>query len=212
LLAKVVEETQAERINDTMSRKITITLIFFLFLLPFVSWYYLKSGLDWRKKAQDVLNGTREFPVLPFHTLSGIPLEKSQLENHVSLLVLVPCDGTADQMELITKLYLQFKETQKANYLFLDTCSNASLALPDTVKQKVFVLQGDEARQSAAVLMEGWPTGKTYALIDKSGILRAYYTATTKDEKKTLVEHMALLLPRDHSEKVQLKRDAEKKK
>jgi len=194
-----------------MSRKITVTLIFFLFLLPFVSWYYLKSGLDWRKKAQDVLNGTKEFPVLPFQALSGIPMENSQLENHVSLVILVSCDSVENQMDLITKLYLQFKETHKANYLFLDTCSSTTLVLPDTVKQNVFVIQGADALQSARALIEGWPAGKTYALVDKSGVIRAYYTANTHDEKKTLVEHMALLLPRDNSEKVQLKRDAEKK-
>jgi len=194
-----------------MSRKITVTLIFFLFLLPFVSWYYLKSGLDWRKKAQDVLNGTREFPVLPFHAISGIPMENSQLENHVSLVVLVSCDNEADQMDLITKLYLQFKETHKANYLFLDTCSNTPLVLPDTVVQNVFIIDSTDALLTSRALIEGWPPGKTYALVDKSGIIRAYYTANNHDEKKTLVEHMALLLPRDNSEKVQLKRDAEKK-
>jgi hypothetical protein len=194
-----------------MSRKITITLIFFLFLLPFVSWYYLQSGLDWRKKAQAVMNGKKEFPELPFHTVLGLPLEKSEIENHVSLLILVSCDSLSSQMDLISRLYHQFKETHKANYFFIDTCSMASQSLPDTLKQNIYTINCNDSLHVCTPLLEDWPPGKTFALVDKYGIIRAYYAAHTHDEKKTLVEHMALLLPRDYSEKVQLKRDVEKK-
>ena len=45
-----------------MSKKFLVTIVLILFLLPFVSWYYLQSGLDWRKDAQAVMNGTNPFP------------------------------------------------------------------------------------------------------------------------------------------------------
>jgi len=194
-----------------MSRKITITLLFFLFLLPFVSWYYLRSGLEWRKKAQAVLNGTKEFPELQFRSTSGILLEKTQLENHVSLVVMVKCNDLSSQMELVQTLYLQFKETKKANFFFLDTCQQKLLVIPDTLKENIYALSCPDSLNTCSELLHDWPPGDQFALVDRHGIIRAYYTADTHDEKKMLVEHMAILIPRDYTEKVELKRDAEKK-
>jgi len=199
-----------EGIYLAMSRKLTITLIFFLFLLPFVSWYYLQSGLNWRKKAQDILSGTQPLPELPFHSLQDRLMERSQLENHVSLLILVSCDSLSTQVEFISKLYKQFKETHKANFLFLDTCSNQVLTLPDTLKESLYTLHCHDTISTCAELFLVWPADKSYALIDKNGIIRAYYPARNHDEKKMLVEHMAILIPRDYSEKVQLKRETQK--
>ena len=157
------------------------------------------------------MNGTKEFPVLPFHSLKGLPLDKSQLENHVSLVAILSCDSLTKQMELITKLYADFKETHKANYFFLDTCGINPLNLPDTLIQNIYTINCKDSLRSCTALLKEWPSGKTYALLDKNGIIRAYYSADSHDEKKTLEEHMAILLPRDYSEKVQLKREVEKK-
>jgi len=194
-----------------MSRKLTVTLVFFIFLLPFVSWYYLRSGLEWRKNVQSVLNGKQELPELSFRSKTGIPLEKSQLENHVSLVVLVSCDSLVSQMDLVKTLYLQFKDTQKANFLFVDTCQLDSLILPDTIKENIYTFQCNDTLAVCDSLLMNWSPGSQFALVDRHGIIRAYYPARTHDEKKMLVEHMAILIPRDYTEKVQLKRDAEKK-
>jgi predicted metal-binding protein len=194
-----------------MSRKITVVLIFFLFLLPFVSWYYLQSGLTWRKKAQEVLHGTEAFPMIPLQSLSGVPMEKSELENHVSLVALVECDSIDGQLEFITKLYSQFKETRKANFIFIDTCREVELTFPDSLSRGIYTMGCNDSLHSCAPLLETWPSGKLYALLDKTGTIRAYYQAKTQDQKQMLVEHMALLLPRDHGEKVQLKREVEKR-
>jgi hypothetical protein len=43
-------------------------------------------------------------------------------------------------------------------------------------------------------------------LVDRHAVIRSYYAGQTKDEKKQLVEHMALLIPRERSDKVELKR------
>lgn len=195
-----------------MSRKITIALIFFLFLTPFVSWYYLKSGLDWRKKAEAVMSGKQKLPELPFQNVTtGKPFEKSQLEYHVSLLVLVSCDNASTQQELAGTFYQQFKETHKANFLFVDTCIPSTFVLPDTLRENVYLLHCADSLSSCKSLLQDWPTGQNFALIDKTGVIRSYYAAGNQDEKKMLLEHMALLLPRDYSEKVELKRQVDKK-
>lgn len=194
-----------------MSRKITVTLIFFIFLLPFVSWYYLRSGLEWRKNVQSVLNGKKELPDLPFRSITGIPFDQSQVENHVSLVVLVSCDSLSSQMDLVKTLYQQFKDTQKANFLFVDTCQLDTLLFPDAVKENIYTIHCNDTLASCDSIINNWSPGCQFALVDRHGIIRAYYQAKTHDEKKMLVEHMAILIPRDYTEKVELKRDAEKK-
>ena len=81
-----------------MSRKFLVTIVLILFLLPFVSWYYLQSGLNWRKKAQEVMNGTEVFPVGKYLMADGRMLTPDSLENHVTLVAFLPCgSGGAEQ-------------------------------------------------------------------------------------------------------------------
>jgi len=192
-----------------MSRKLTLILLFFLFLLPFVSWYYLQSGLNWRKEAQQIMSGTKPFPQLPLISFKGVPMDKSQLEYHVSLVTIVSCDSLEDQMKLVTKLYSQFKSTKKANFIFIDTCQSLDLMLPDSMMTSSFMLHCGDSLNSCVSLLQDWPAGHSMALLDKKGVIRAYYPTHTHDEKKLLVEHMALLLPRDLGEKVEVKRKTE---
>lgn len=158
------------------------------------------------------MNGKQKMPELPFqHSISGKPFEKSQLEYHVSLLVLLSCNSAASQQELAGTLYHHFKDSHKANFLFVDTCSQSTFSLSDTLRENVYLLHCSDSLSSCKSLLQDWPAGQNFALIDKAGVIRAYYAAGNHDEKKMLLEHMALLLPRDHSEKVELKRQGDKK-
>ena len=67
-----------------MSRKFLVTIILILFLLPFVSWYYLQSGLNWRKAAQEVMHGTTPFPAVKYDNGNGLKFSNELLEEHVS--------------------------------------------------------------------------------------------------------------------------------
>jgi hypothetical protein len=55
-----------------------------------------------------------------------------------------------------------------------------------------------------------WEKSKPFALVDRKGVIRSYYGIASDDEKRTLVEHMSLLLPREREEKVELKRGEKK--
>ena len=189
-----------------MSRKLTVALVFFLFLLPFVSWYYLQSGLNWRKKAQEELRGKEPFPLLAFKSRTGVPLEESGFERHVSLVTRLSCDFDSAQWDLVGRLYSQFKETKKANFIFIGDCAEKPFIIPDSIQRDVFLNPCTDSLQTCKAILKDWPAGSRYALVDRFGIVRSYYPAKTHDEKRILVEHMALLLPRDRSEKVELKR------
>jgi hypothetical protein len=185
-----------------MSRKLFITLILILFLLPFVSWYYLKSGLEWRKQAQQLMSGTALFPEGQFVDMSGATLVPENITDHVTLVTRLPCDDTST-VHTLDLIYNQFKETKKANFILLHDCETIRV---DSVRSGWLDYSCKDTSGLCAILSKGWPSGKNHALIDRERKIRSYYSSSTQDEKRILLEHMALLLPRERSEKVELKR------
>jgi hypothetical protein len=193
-----------------MSRKFLVTIILILFLLPFVSWYYLQSGLNWRKAAQEIMNGTQPFPSIEYADSTGQKFSTALLEEHVSIVAFVSCTGGYDQLNVLLELYDQFKETNKANFILLDSCAAAMTTARDPSKKNWYLLPCLDTMTLCVSLLNEWPDGKTFALVDRNKVIRSYYGIATKDEKRMLVEHMALLLPRERQEKVELKRGDKK--
>lgn len=191
-----------------MKRKLFVTIILLLLLLPFVSWYYLRSGLQWRKAAQDVMSGTTPFPDIALVDREGRTWPAGTLSDRVSLVTYAPCSPDTAWDHLLALLYDQFKDTGKSNFIILDSCAAQAVVAHEGWKATYHV----DCSASGALctqLAAEWPVGKAFALVDKHRAIRAYYPAGTTDEKRMLLEHMALLLPRERSEKVELKRGNE---
>ncbi len=193
-----------------MSRKFYVTLILILFLLPLVSWYYLQSGLTWRKNAQDHMKGTESFPSGQWVDTDQRSLTSDSLSEYVTLVTRIDCDQSADLSNTLDQFYTQFKETKKTAYIILDECGIDSLAYTDLRKQTWYVFSCQDSTGLCARLLKNWPAGTTHALVDKKQLIRSYYSSATNDDKRILLEHMALLLPRERSEKVELKRGNQK--
>lgn len=189
-----------------ISRKLTVTLVLILFLLPLGSWYYLKSGLKWRQQVQSAMNGSTPVAGLPYYTSVGTRLTDEELSEHVSLLTIIDCSDDAAQRELINRFYNQFKETKKANFIFFDTCSVDSHSWIGQLPRYTYIISCSDTLNHCSTILESWPAGKSYALVDRKGIIRSYYAADSTDNKRIMLEHMALLIPREHGEKVELKR------
>lgn len=188
-----------------MSRKLVVTLVLILFLLPFVSWYYLKRGLEWRKDVQQIMNGTSPFPEQEWVDADGRKFSTDILDNQVTLVSQVSCENHASQTELLDKLYDQFKETGKAHFFILDRCGTLTLP-PGATRTNWHVIDCQDSLKQCNALLTAWPPSTQHALIDRKKIIRSYYPGTTDDEKRVLLEHMALLIPRERSDKVELKR------
>lgn len=193
-----------------MSRKFLVTIILILFLLPFVSWYYLQSGLNWRKAAQEVMHGKTPFPAVDYNNGNGLKFSNELLEEHVSIVSFISCANGEDQMNVLHELYEQFKETNKANFILLDSCQTDIMGTGDQVKKNWYRIPCSDSLTLCRSLLNDWPAGKTFALVDRNKVIRSYYGIGTTDEKRMLVEHMALLLPRERQEKVELKRGDKK--
>lgn len=187
-----------------MSRKLLVTLILILFLFPFVSWYYLQRGLDWRKEAQEVMKGKEPFPAGEWKDHAGNMISTEQLEGKVTLVTFLNCDQMDEKKILLDELYEQFKETGKAHFIILDTCQTNMFS--DPLRKDWIVLSCSDSMNLCDLLSENWPAEKSHALVDRDKHIRSYYASSTEEEKRILLEHMALLLPRERSEKVELKR------
>jgi hypothetical protein len=120
-------------------------------------------------------------------------------------VTLVRCEDKDELLHLLDQLYDQFKETKKANFIILDSCTSGEFFL-DTSKSKWRIFLCSDSINLCTALKPGWEQGKRHALVDRHAILRSYYASNSDEEKKMLLEHMALLLPRERSDKVELKR------
>lgn len=192
-----------------MRRKFLITLVLFLFLFPFVSWYYLRSGLHWRQDAQAIMNGTEEVVDIPFYDSKGKKQPASVFEENVSLVSYLPCQSDTSWSGLVSLFYNQFKDTKKANLIFLDTCLSSNVLL-DTAWRQTYIIPCDTTPEFCLQWKHSWMPATSFALVDRKRIIRSFYPATTKEEKRLLLEHMALLLPGERTEKVELKRGTNK--
>src|SRR3990170_565788 len=188
-----------------MPRKLLITLILILFLFPFISWYYLQRGLDWRKEAQEIMKGSQPFPTGQWQDISDKKFSSGQLEGNVTLVTYISCENPQQQSDLLNAFYLQFKESKKAYFIILDTCSTTSFT-SDPTKINWHIFSCSDSVDLCNRLYAEWPAGKNHALVDRHQKIRSYYASGTEEEKRILLEHMALLLPRERSDKVELKR------
>lgn len=177
-----------------------------LFLLPFVSWYYLQSGLDWRKQAQVIMSGKQLFPEGKWIDQHKKIFSTGLLAEHVSIVSILTCENKDSVATTLSTFYRQFKETKKANFIILNMCDETPAFIGDTSKSDWFVFDCKDSNTVCNVILANWPSGKTHALIDRNKVIRAYYDEHTKDQKRVLLEHMALLLPRERSEHIELKR------
>ncbi len=194
-----------------MSRKFLVTIVLILFLLPFVSWYYLQSGLEWRKDAQAVMNGTSLFPAGTCVLADGRKFSTDSLEGRVTLITYVSCDSNdGDQKDVLQALYDQFRETGKAAFVLLDSCQSGSANVPQVQHKNWYVIPCTDSLTICTAVTSLWEKGKIFALVDRKGVIRSYYAINTTNEKRMLVEHMSLLLPRERQEKVELKRGEKK--
>ena len=157
------------------------------------------------------MNGTQPFPTGSFTISDGMVLTTDSLVNHVTLIAYLPCNAEEEgNKAVLAAVFDQFKDTHKAAYVLLDTCGVGAKYKAADNRYGWFVVGCPDSTGFCATLRKDWPIGASFALMDRKGIIRSYYNAQTKDEKRTLVEHMSLLLPRERQEEVELKRGEKK--
>ncbi|NUQ24554.1 MAG: hypothetical protein HUU34_11430 [Saprospiraceae bacterium] len=207
--------------------KRTIVQLLALFLLlaalPAGSWYYLKSGLDYHRKAMAELKDLGVMPmpqaILP---AAGAALPADSLKNRLAITGFVSLSEEAalDQYGAdLSKLHEQFDERKDVIFVTYAEGDSSSMTafvdkyqLLDETQCYFFVTDAQQIQQAkAAYHLPAENPGQWWiALTDTNLKLRRFYEADKQAEVKRLVEHIALLAPRIKERDLLYKREREK--
>ncbi len=156
-----------------------VALFLLLVVVPFGSWYYLKSGLDYRKQALSEL--------LPKDSISLSQDSLSIFHGNTTILVL---GQDTSSFQVIRTIGKQFEKVPYFQCIFLDSTAadHGFTPLPSGYAAEAL----KKYRQA-------------YLLIDTSATIRNVYNASKQDVQK-LIAHTAIVLPREKESDIELKR------
>lgn len=168
-----------------MKHLVKIGVIFLVVVLPAGSWFYLQTGLNYRKAALEQLK--------PLGKLDRALVEHSgDFQSKTTLLQLA--DGEAD---IAAKLYDQFGEAETFQIVSSDvTVPKYNWRMLDA---------GDEM-----ALKTLYPKAN-YILLDTSVTIRHIYEEPSAEIVKDLVSHVAIVLPRKKDKDIKMKSDRDGK-
>jgi len=165
-------------------RYLVPTLVFaLLFIVPAGSWYYLQSGLNYRKAALKELEPKMKFE-------SNI-IVADKVKSKTTLLQLKSVDN-----EVMPKVFDQYGKSQTFQMYSLDTPTELAPNWKSIPVTQADVLSGqfDEAG---------------FVLIDTSMMVRNTYPADMEGVRK-MIEHTSIILPRVREIDIKMKRDGRK--
>lgn len=199
--------------NQTPLRRFLYVTILSLLLVvfPAMSWFYLKSGLDWRRSVQAELRNygkiEKAFMILP----GAVKINLLQGKVCVTHLFGENPALSADNKQVIEigeKLKNQFG--QNGNFRLAMVSEERSPEFLAYIKQMpdadnpVWVWTGglggwrtviENAYESFCLAEKTTPAKSYLALSDTTGMIRCFYDANKKDEIDRMVTHISLLLP-----------------
>lgn len=205
-----------------------LALLLFLVVLPLGSWFYLRNGLDYRKKALEELGEHGTIPPFELLTYKRDTLSREQLEGKLVVASFIDFsdeEQTRRTGAYLNKLHKQFDE--RPDLLFLQHVLNA----PGTDRIQSFELQHRLDDQDQCLFLVGEdgnmekrvrtlysmpvadapaPLNTQLVLADTSLTIRRYYDLRKEEEIKRMVEHIAIILPRIEERDLVFKRETEK--
>lgn len=173
-----------------------IGIILLLIGFPAISWYYLQTGINWRKQ------GIQEVRVKDSIALPDLELASGQTlirEDMAGKFILIGLHTSDVPGEVYGDLYDQFDHRDDLLYLILgDTPPLPGWMQVDCDKTDCAGLQEQLFKSS----------GVNIALIDPSGAIRNVYDLSKTADQQNLVKHCAIILPVEKREKIELRRGA----
>lgn len=153
-----------------------IVLGLFLVVVPFISWYYLKEGLDYRIKALSELIAK-----------DSISVELDSLKKLAGKTTLLLNKSSKDVTDLIPPIEEQFKNTQGFQIISFDTIPGI-IHLPENYLNQIRTKYADQS----------------FILIDTSLFIRNTYKHDM-DAVRKMIEHIAIVIPRVKESDIKMK-------
>ncbi len=168
-----------------------------LVLFPAISWYYLKTGLKWRREAMGELSdyGSISGVQIPMNGSRDIDLQ--ELEGELLIFYKVNCADATGESATMDKIRNQFKKRPDVRIFAIGDC----LEVIDEGSGKEKVLRKIDCKTEPGACAEiersifRKAEDRNVAFIDGNQHIRNYYHSNQSAENKRLVEHMAMMLP-----------------
>ena len=161
---------------------------------PAISWYYLSSGMSWRKEANAELQDFGDVSDFSFESNSGDLTSFEDWENDLIIVVKPDCEIQKNEQEVFQKIVSQFEKRKDVRFLFLGDC----LDFQSQRKRNEYLLELNctDARTCQEIDKEVFGDQEgNIALIDGKGTIRCYYPSNSVERTKRLIEHIAMMLP-----------------
>jgi len=174
-------------------------------ILPGASWYFLKSGLDYRLDSMDKLGDFGKLQDTELTLSNGKVVDTKRLVG--KMVVLHELQNPRDTTKIM-QFYRQFSKRLDLQFILTDTellrlkadrTSNLWL-LADSKENLEFITATGIRDQEL----------KNVVLVDINGDIRSYYNLEKIEELQQMVEHTAFLLPVKETDKPIMQRAAEK--
>jgi len=173
-----------------------IGVIILLFLLPLGSWYFLQSGLDWRKAKRETLKKKVRF--MTAYDFSNADKDKL-FELSVRKTNVVKTNGNLTDLD--KSLIKQFQNSHTFQFLVISD----GVPKPEYLSSKSVQRYFDPENQNAK---HDYLQAADYLLVDTLGYIRQYYEGKDKSTLNYLVEDVALILPKVQTRDILMKRQA----
>lgn len=172
----------------------SLAIILILFGLPAASWYFLKGGLDWRKsKVVELATKERFLNVFNFTNADKDAL--FEIMAHKTCIVKFKDDLTALDQSMID----QFKSAHTFQFLVMSK----------TVDQPNEWSSKDVERyykpESMSTKIEKYAKSN-YVIVDTAGFIRQYYKGNSRNVLTSIIEDMAVILPRKKEKDIVMKK------
>ncbi|MCC6412178.1 MAG: hypothetical protein IT270_10995 [Saprospiraceae bacterium] len=204
-----------ENTQNSKGRKIAISIALgiILIVLPGISWIYLRNGLNWRKTAQAELKEFGKVRSAPVIYADGTKYDR--IDGKVCVIHFFGDDPqlTEANKKIIEdgqKLFDQFGQNDAFRLVMVSKEGSSEFRshyqkLP-SIDYATWVWSGATGSWKT-ILMNGYesyclqegikPAEEYYALADTSGTIRRYYDALDDQQVARMVQHVAILLPKE---------------
>ncbi len=216
-----------ESVQRKPERYIVIALLLFILVVsPFLSWYYLKSGVDYRKKSLSELQNYGQFDYFNFALIPQKAISADSMKSRITIAAMIDSAGIHGNRltETMNKLHVQFKD-RKDVALITFLCNADSIAAqrysevnnPKHALNYSVAAIGNAARSA---LLQGLKLGQKgdfsaaespyLVYINADGVVANFYDVNDTAHLAKLVEHIAMKLKIDPFETPEIRREKEK--
>lgn len=216
-----------EPVQKKPQRYIVLALLLFILVVsPFLSWYYLKSGVDYRKKSLSELQNYGQFDFFNYSLIPAKPFNSDSVRGRITVAAVIDTTGFhgGKLTETMNKLHNQFKDRKDvsliaflcnadstAEFHYFDTnnpkhVGNYSVAAIDS-SVRGELLSALKLNQKGDFSSAECPY---LVYVNAEGIVSNFYDVNDSAQLAKLVEHIAMKLKIDPFETPEIKREKEK--